>query len=167
MLVLIILSLGISRSFSSPIISVLKSASELEYEDSIIIQPIRNEDMQPQLCVLSFPFNTTTGGKIFKLLLTVWSLWGNPGMARCREMSILSAGYIPHRKVTSASSSGSLGFIVCVKCCRMVDSVPRWLLSLSWPTQSDHLSITDRMIPPSGREHSHGKTSTFLESRSW
>jgi hypothetical protein len=79
MLVLIILSLGISRSFSSPIISVLKSASELEYEDSIIIQPIRNEDMQPQLCVLSFPFNTTTGGKIFKLLLTVWSLWGRLG----------------------------------------------------------------------------------------
>ena len=34
---------------------------------------------------------------------------------------------------------------LCVKCCRMVDSVPRWRLSLSWPIQSDHLSI-----PPSG-----------------
>ena len=25
----------------------------------------------------------------------------------------------------------------------MVDSVPRWLLSLSWPIQSDHLWIAD------------------------
>jgi hypothetical protein len=52
-------------------------------------------------------------------------------------MSTLPAGYIPERerKVTSASSS--------VKCCRMVDSVPRWRLSLSWPIQSDHLSIAD------------------------
>ena len=47
---------------------------------------------------------------------------------------------------------------LCVKCCMMVDSVPRWPLSLSWPIQSDHLSIADRMIPPLGREHSHGKT---------
>ena len=38
---------------------------------------------------------------------------GEPGMARCREMSTLPAGYIPQRKVTSVSSSGSLGFIVC------------------------------------------------------
>ena len=63
-------------------------------------------------------------------------------------MSTLRAGYIPQRKVTSASSSGSLGFImnfhcVCVKCCRMVDSVPRWQLSLSRPIQSDHLLIAD------------------------
>ena len=80
---------------------------------------------------------------------------GNPG---CWEMSILPAGYIPQSKVTSASTStGSLGFIVCVKCCRMVDSVPRWQLSLSWPIQLDHLLIADRMIPPLGREHSHGK----------
>ena len=56
-------------------------------------------------------------------LLTVWSLWGNPGMARCQEISTLLAGYIPQRKVTSGSSSGSLGIIVCVKCCRMVDIV--------------------------------------------
>ena len=28
---------------------------------------------------------------------------------------------------------------LCVKCCRMVDSVPRWQLSLSGPIQSDHL----------------------------
>ena len=42
--------------------------------------------------------------------------------------------------------------------CRLVDSVPRWRLSLSWPIQSDHLSIGDQMIPPSGWEHFHGKT---------
>ena len=47
---------------------------------------------------------------------------------------------------------------VCVKCYRMVDSVPRWRLSLSWLIQSDHLPIADQMIPPSGQEHSHGKT---------
>jgi hypothetical protein len=76
-------------------------------------------------------------------LLTIWSLLGNPGMARCWEMSTLPARYIPQQKATWASSSGSLGFIVCVKCCRMVDSVPRWGLSLSWPIQSDHLSIAD------------------------
>jgi hypothetical protein len=46
-------------------------------------------------------------------LPTLWSLWGSPGMARCQEMSTLPAGYILQRKVTSASSSGSLGFIVC------------------------------------------------------
>ena len=34
-------------------------------------------------------------------------------------------------------------------CCRMVDSIPRWRLSLFWPIQSDHLSITDWMILPS------------------
>ena len=43
---------------------------------------------------------------------------------RCREMATLPAGYIPQRKVSSASISGSLDFIVCVQCCRMVDSVP-------------------------------------------
>jgi hypothetical protein len=32
---------------------------------------------------------------------------------------------------------------LCMKCCRMVDSVPRWRLSLSWPIQSDHLWIAD------------------------
>ena len=43
----------------------------------------------------------------------LWFLWGNPGMARCQEMPTLLAGYIPQRKVTSARSTGSLGFIVC------------------------------------------------------
>ena len=32
---------------------------------------------------------------------------------------------------------------MCVKCCRMVDSVPRWQLSLSRPIESDPLSIAD------------------------
>ena len=32
-------------------------------------------------------------------------------------------------------------FIACFKCHRMVDSVPRWQLSLSWSIQSDHLLI--------------------------
>ena len=61
---LIILSLGITKCFSSPV-KGFKSAAELDYEDSIIIQPIRNEDIPPQLCVLSFPFDATSGGKIF------------------------------------------------------------------------------------------------------
>ena len=39
-------------------------------------------------------------------------------------MATLPVGYILQGKVPSASSSGSLGFIVCVQCCRMVDSVP-------------------------------------------
>ena len=32
---------------------------------------------------------------------------------------------------------------LCVKCCRMVDGIPRWQLSLSRPIQSDHLTIAD------------------------
>ena len=46
-------------------------------------------------------------------LPTVWSTWGNPGVARCREMATLPAGYIPQRKLPSASSSGSLFHCVC------------------------------------------------------
>jgi hypothetical protein len=41
-----------------------------------------------------------------------------------------------------ASSSG-YELSMCVKCCRMVDSVPRWRLSLSGPIQSDHLLMAD------------------------
>ena len=44
----------------------------------------------------------------------------NLKMLGCREMATLPAGYIPQRKVPSAGSSGSLGFIVCVQCCRIV-----------------------------------------------
>ena len=39
-------------------------------------------------------------------LLTVWSLWGNPGMARCRKKSALAFGYIQKPKALLASSSG-------------------------------------------------------------
>ena len=76
----------------------------------------------------------------------------------CREMSNLPAGYIPQHKATLASSNRSLGFIVYVKCCTMVNSVQRWWLSLSWPIQSDHLLITNQMIPALEQEHSLGKT---------
>ena len=77
----------------------------------------------------------------------VWSLWGNPGMARWWEMSNLPAGYILLPKVTSASSSGPLGFIMCVKCCRMVDSEPRWQLPLSWPLGREHSQARPQYIP--------------------
>ena len=64
-------------------------------------------------------------------------------MARCQEMSTLPAGYITQHKVPSASSSGSLGITVCVKCFRIVDSVPiRHTISILKPIQSDHLSIS-------------------------
>ena len=46
-------------------------------------------------------------------LPTVWSTLGNPGVARCQEMATLPAGYIPQRKLPSASSSGSLFHCVC------------------------------------------------------
>ena len=46
-------------------------------------------------------------------LPAVWSHWGNLEVTRCQEMATLPAGYIPQRKVPSASSSGSLDFIVC------------------------------------------------------
>ena len=36
----------------------------------------------------------------------------NLKMLRCQEMATLPAGYIQQRKVPSASSSGSLSFIV-------------------------------------------------------
>ena len=39
-------------------------------------------------------------------LLTVWSLWGNPGMARCRRKGALTFGYIQKPKALLASSSG-------------------------------------------------------------
>ena len=59
---LIILSLGITKCISSPVKG--STILDVDYENSIIIQPIRNEDIPPQLCVLSFPFDATSGGKI-------------------------------------------------------------------------------------------------------
>ena len=53
---------------------------------------------------------------------------------------------------------------LCVKCCRMVDSVPRWRLSpTNWPIQSEHLSIADYDDTAFG---AGTLTCTFLESRS-
>ena len=49
-------------------------------------------------------------------LPTVWLLWGNPGMARRKEMPTLLAGYIPQHIVTMASSSGSLDFTMNFHC---------------------------------------------------
>ena len=47
----------------------------------------------------------------------------------------------------------------------LIAGVDRWWLSLSWPIQSDHLSITDRMIPPLWWEHSYGKTQYIPEKQ--
>ena len=53
-----------------------------------------------------------------------------PGDGLCQEMSTLPAGYIPQRKVTLASSSG----LLCIKCCRMVDSVLSILVNTVRPS---------------------------------
>jgi hypothetical protein len=71
-------------------------------------------------------------------------------------MSILPAGYIPQLKETSASSSGSLGFI------RMVYQNGR-LSPTNWLIQSDHLLIADYDDTAFG---AGTLTCTFLESRS-
>ena len=53
---------------------------------------------------------------------------------------------------------------LCAKCCRMVDSVPRWRLSpTNWPIQSDHLSLADYDDTAFG---SGTLTCSFLERRS-
>ena len=88
-------------------------------------------------------------------LPTVWSLWGNLGMARCQEMSICLQDTSRSAKWHRQAAVGHL-VSLCVKCCRMVDSVPRWRLSLSGPVQSDF----------QGRNFFMAKPSTFLESRS-
>ena len=64
-------------------------------------------------------------------LLTVWSQRGNPGVSRCQEMATLPAGYIPQCRVPSASSSGSLGFLLYVQCCT-------GCLNLLCPTSNQH-----------------------------
>ena len=89
--------------------------------------------------------------------------WGWIGVKRCQ----LCLQDISHSSKRHLRAAVCHWVSLCVRCCRMVDSVPRWQLSLSGPILSNHLSIADRMTPPLGKEHSHGKTSTFLESRSW
>ena len=111
----------------------------------------------------------------FSFFMTALKLQYNHILSIHRDgyVSTLPAGYIPQRKMTSASSSRSMGSIVCVKCCMMVGSVPRWQLSLSWRIQSDHLLIVDWMLLPLGLEHSHGKTQyipgkqVLVRSRLW
>ena len=49
---------------------------------------------------------------------------GGTWVDRCKEKATMPEGYIPQRKLPSASSSGSPDFIECAQCCRMVDSVP-------------------------------------------
>ena len=73
---------------------------------------------------------------------------------KCRRKIKKSAG---HKEIIEYQLKENVLLLLCVKCCRMVDSVPRWQLSLSWPILSDHLLIADRMIPPLEQEHSHGK----------
>ena len=87
-------------------------------------------------------------------LLTVWSLWGNPGMARLLRDVNFASKIHPAGQSDIGEQQWVTGFH---KCCRMVASVPIWQLSLSGPIQSDHLSIADQMILPLGW-HSHGKT---------
>ena len=93
----------------------------------------------------------------YKFLLTVWSLFGNLGIARCWEMSfcLQDTSYSTNWHQRAAVGHWVL---LCVKCCRMVDSLPRWQLSLSCPIRLDHLSIPSLMIPPLGQENSQGKT---------
>ena len=69
--------------------------------------------------------------------------WGNLGLAKCQEMANLPVGYVPKRKVPSASSSGSLGFIVCLKCYKMVDSVQPYYLYPVANTVRPSVGITD------------------------
>ena len=94
---------------------------------------------------------------------TVWSLWRNPRMARCWAMSILLSGYILQCKVTSPSSSGSLGFTTNFHC---VWSVVGWLMvyqdgNYLYPgryTQTIWQSQIMMILLPSGWEYYHGKT---------
>ena len=53
-----------------------------------------------------------------------------------------------------------------VKCCMMIDSVPRWQLSLSGPKQSDNLTSADD-TPFGVGTFSLPRPRIFLESRSW
>ena len=61
---------------------------------------------------------------------------GTQGLTRCQEMATLPAGCIPQRKVPSASSSGSLGVIVCVQYCRIVYQLGILSLSCSQYSQT-------------------------------
>ena len=86
-----------------------------------------------------------------------WACQQYPGMARCWEMSTLPSGYIPQRKVTLVSSSGSLGFIMNFHC---EWSVVGWLIvyqdsNYLYPGQYSQTICRSQyvMILPSGREY--------------
>ena len=79
-------------------------------------------------------------------LPTVWSLWGNPGMARCWEMSSLPSRTHPAAQSDISEQQLVTGFhcVWSVVGWLILDSVPRWWLSpTNWPIQSEHLSIAD------------------------
>ena len=80
-------------------------------------------------------------------LPTVWSLWGNLGVARCQEILTLPAGYIPQCKATWGS---------------MV-TISNQLVNLVRP------SVNRRLwwYPPRGGNINMERPKTFLESRSW
>ena len=88
---------------------------------------------------------------------------------RLRNEATINVGAVA--TTTSPTTSTKDNCIVRSYHCRMVDSVPRWWLSLSWPIQSDHLSIADLMIPTFEREHSHDEPQYFpgkqVLVRSW
>ena len=65
MLTYIVWSVSMSSIFCGPTLTA-PIVTDYEYEDSIIIQPIRDsDDLPPALCLLPWPLNTDFGGKIF------------------------------------------------------------------------------------------------------
>ncbi len=70
-----------------------------------------------------------------------------------------ACGIHPSAQIAIGEQQWVTGFSLCVKCCRMVGSVPRWRLSpTNWPIQS----IADYDDTAFGAET---LTCTFLESR--
>jgi hypothetical protein len=94
----------------------------------------------------------------------VRSLWGNPRMARCWEMSTLPAGYILQCKVTLVSSSGF----------HCVWNVVGWLIvyqdgNYLYPGQYSQTICWSQIewYLLWGGNILMTRPSTFLESRSW
>ena len=92
---------------------------------------------------------------LLKILIPHYIFQAQVRGRKCRRKIKKSGG---HKEIIEYQLKENVLLLLCVKCCMMVDSVPRWQLSLSRPLQSDHLSIADWMILHSGLEHSHGKT---------
>ena len=83
-----------------------------------------------QFCRLTCIIKSFEKGRIMQ-----WAKWNVRGSLSSQfftQLAYKAVGYIPQYKVSSASSNGSMGFIVSVQCYRMVDSVPiRHIRSLS------------------------------------